>query len=99
VLRPVAEIFHSFALLTVSSDWFVAVVSKTAKEGSKMPRADWNLMEKHKILVPPNSIMVALQEIVTPMIEQLRMLAFANQKLRAARDLLLPRLMSGEIQV
>jgi type I restriction enzyme S subunit len=99
VLRPVAEIFHSFALLTVSSDWFVAVVSKTAKEGSKMPRADWNLMEKHKILVPPNSIMVALQEIVTPMIEQLRMLAFANQKLRAARDLLLPRLMSGEITV
>lgn len=99
VLRPVAEVFHGFSLLTVSSDWFVAVVSKTAKEGSKMPRADWNLMEKHQILVPPNTILVALQEIIAPTIEQLRTLAFTNQKLRTARDLLLPRLMSGEIAV
>jgi type I restriction enzyme S subunit len=99
VLRPVAECFHGFALLTVSSDWFVTVVSKTAKEGSKMPRADWNLMEQHQILVPPHSILLALQETVVPILEQLRTLSFTNQKLRAARDLLLPRLMSGAIAV
>jgi type I restriction enzyme S subunit len=99
VLRPAAECFQSFALLTVSSDWFVTVVSKTAKEGSKMPRADWNLMEQHQILVPPHSILLALQETVVPILEQLRTLSFTNQKLRAARDLLLPRLMSGAIAV
>jgi len=36
---------------------------------------------------------------LTPMFAQLRNLRQQNQKLRAARDLLLPRLMSGEIAV
>jgi type I restriction enzyme S subunit len=97
VLRPTDEHFHCFALLTVSSDWFVNVVSKTAKEGSKMPRADWNLMEQHQILVPSHRVLLALQETVAPILDQLRTLAFSNQRLRAARDLLLPRLMTGEI--
>jgi type I restriction enzyme S subunit len=91
--------FYSFSLLTVSSDWFVTIVSKTAKEGSKMPRADWNLMETHLLTVPPPSILESLNENVRPMIDQLRILAFQNQKLRAARDLLLPQLMSGNVSV
>ena len=99
ILRPVAEELHAFVLLTVSSDWFVAVVSKTAKEGSKMPRADWNLMERHELAVPPASILNAFRDVVDPIVSQLKTLAFQNQKLRAARDLLLPKLMSGEIAV
>ncbi len=99
VLRPTESIYHSFALLTVSSDWFVTIVSKTAKEGSKMPRADWNLMEQHSLLVPPRGILESLNDTVQPILSQLRTLAFQNQKLRAARDILLPRLMSGEVEV
>ena len=99
ILRPVAEELHAFVLLTVSSDWFVAVVSKTAKEGSKMPRADWNLMERHELAVPPARILNAFRDVVGPIVSQLKTLAFQNQKLRAARELLLPKLMSGEIAV
>ena len=99
VLRPTAERLYAFALLTVSSDWFVKVVSKTAKEGSKMPRADWKLMECHQIAVPPEPILLELQAKVQPILQQLRNLALQNQKLRAARDLLLPRLMNGEISI
>jgi type I restriction enzyme S subunit len=99
VLRPIDPAYYSFSLLTVSSDWFVTIVSKTAKEGSKMPRADWNLMETHLLAVPPLGILESLNETVRPMLDQLRTLAFQNQKLRAARDLLLPRLMSGEVAV
>jgi len=36
---------------------------------------------------------------IQPIVEQLKALCFANRRLRAARDLLLPRLMSGEITV
>ncbi len=97
ILRPVAEELHAFVLLAVSSDWFVAVVSKTAKEGSKMPRADWNLMERHELAVPPVRILNAFRDVVYPIVSQLKTLAFQNQKLRAARDLLLPKLMSGEV--
>lgn len=99
VLRPIDPIYYSFSLLTVSSDWFVTIVSKTAKEGSKMPRADWKLMARQSLRVPPRSILESLNDAILPMLEQLRNLAFQNQKLRAARDLLLPRLMSGKIEV
>lgn len=99
VLRPNEPLHYAFSLLTVSSDWFVTIVSKTAKEGSKMPRADWKLMEKQCIMVPSHSIFESLNDAVLPMLDQLRNLALQNQKLRAARDLLLPRLMSGEIEV
>lgn len=99
ILRPVTEQLHAFVLLTVSSDWFVAVVSKTAKEGSKMPRADWNLMEAHEIAMPPPRLLDALRDVVDPVVVQLKTLALQNHKLRAARDLLLPKLMSGEIAV
>lgn len=97
VLRPVDPTFYMFSLLTLSSDWFVAIVSKTAKEGSKMPRADWKLMENHLLAVPPRQLLELLNQFVDPVVEQLRALAFQNQKLRNARDLLLPRLMNGEI--
>jgi len=36
---------------------------------------------------------------VNPIVSQLRTLCFQNRNLKAARDLLLPRLMSGEIAV
>lgn len=77
----------------------MTIVSKTAKEGSKMPRADWNLMENHLLAVPPIGILESLNETVIPMVDQLSTLAFQNQKLIAARELLLPRLMSGEISL
>jgi type I restriction enzyme S subunit len=99
VLRPTEPAFYSFSLLTVSSDWFVTIVSKTAKEGSKMPRADWKLMENHLLAVPPLGLLESLNETVRPMLDLLRTLAFQNQKLRVARDLLLPRLMSGEVVI
>lgn len=99
VLRPVDPLYYSFSLLTVSSDWFVTIASKTAKEGSKMPRADWKLMEKHSLKIPPRSILESLNDSVLPILDQLRNLAFQNQKLCTVRDLLLPRLMSGEIAV
>lgn len=99
VLRPIDNSLRSFCLLTVSSDGFVAVASKTAKEGSKMPRADWALMREHRIQVPPAPLLSVLNSLVDPIVAQLRALALANRQLRAARDLLLPRLMSGELAV
>jgi type I restriction enzyme S subunit len=49
--------------------------------------------------MPSRRLRVAFEETITPMFEQLTKLRTMNQKLRAARDLLLPRLMSGEIAV
>jgi len=51
------------------------------------------------LIVPADSIFRAFLETVSPIHEQLNKLEEINAKLRAARDLLLPRLMSGEIAV
>ncbi len=99
VIRPHSDNLRSLVLLTTSSDEFVAQASQTMREGSKMPRADWKLMTRYALLVPPHSLMVTLEETISDISKQLRNLCFQNRNLRAARDLLLPRLMSGDITV
>lgn len=51
------------------------------------------------LILPADSIFRAFLETVSPIHEQLNKLEEINAKLRTARDLLLPRLMSGEIAV
>jgi type I restriction enzyme S subunit len=99
VIRPALPEFQEFVLMTASSDPFVAEVSQTVKEGSKMPRADWKLMTKYPVLLPPARLLKAFSESINLITKQLRTLCFQNQKLRTTRDLLLPELMSGEIAV
>ena len=51
------------------------------------------------LLEPPESLKRAFEEVAVPCDEQIRVLHLQNQQLRTARDLLLPRLMSGAIKV
>ena len=97
VIRPADEKLHALVLMTMSSDEFVAVTAQQMKEGSKMPRADWKQMQAYSVPVPPAGLLNSFDDTIQPVIAQLKSLSFANQKLRAARDLLLPRLMSGEL--
>lgn len=99
VIRPNVEKLRGIVLMTVSSDPFVAVTSQTMREGSKMPRADWKQMRKYKVPLPPDGLLNDFEGTIQDIIEQLKTLTFSIQKLRTARDLLLPRLMSGEIAV
>lgn len=49
------------------------------------------------VLVAPRNIQDIYADQVEAISEMVTVLALQNQKLRAARDLLLPRLMSGEL--
>jgi type I restriction enzyme S subunit len=51
------------------------------------------------LLHPPVTLLRSFHESVTQIHMQLDKLGQMNEKLRAARDLLLPRLMSGELAV
>jgi type I restriction enzyme S subunit len=55
--------------------------------------------ENQRLVTPPRMLIEAFEEVSEPLDDQLRLLSLQNQKLKAARDLLLPRLMSGEITV
>ncbi len=82
-----------------SSDHFVAVASKTVKEGSKMPRADLKVLHGYALLKPPEGLLGIFNDTILPITQQCKALALANRALAEARDLLLPRLMNGEIAV
>ena len=99
VVRPAADTLHGLVLMTMSSDVFVAVTAQQMKEGSKMPRADWKQMKACPVPLPPSGLLSNFDGVIQPIVEQLKSISLANQKLRTARDLLLPRLMSGELAV
>lgn len=99
VIRPSGDDLRCLLLLTVSSDQFVRTASQTAREGSKMPRADWKVMQQYTVPLPPRPILEGLNDLVRPILKQLAVLTFQNQRAREARDFLLPRLMAGELEV
>ncbi len=74
-----------------------AIKSMVGSSGRQ--RVQESCFEKFMIYVPPPSLLRLFSEFAGPAFEQIKNLASQNQKLRAARDLLLPRLMSGGIVV
>lgn len=99
VVRPRESALYEYVLFLVSSDEFVALASKTVREGSKMPRADWKFLSAQRFPMPTRDLVTAFASAVRPIVDQLRVLALQNRQLARARDLLLPRLMNGAIVV
>lgn len=67
--------------------------------GATRPRVAKRELATIPLLLPPRQLQRHFREIVQPLNQQRAVLYRQNEKLRAARDLLLPRLMSGEIAV
>ncbi|QTR45598.1 restriction endonuclease subunit S [Thiothrix litoralis] len=99
VIRPLSQDLYFYCLMHLSSDYFIALASKTVKEGSKMPRADWKYLLTTDLLLPTDTLLRDFNEQIEPITKQLKALSLQNQALVKARDLLLPKLMSGEIVV
>jgi type I restriction enzyme S subunit len=67
--------------------------------GSTYPEVSRGKFRELEVLLPKHALVVAFCEQAMDLLKQIRILKQQNEKLRAARDLLLPRLMSGEIAV
>lgn len=67
--------------------------------GATRPRISRRELASLPVLLPPITLQTGFREVVEPMNSQRANLYRQNEKLRAARDLLLPRLMSGDIAV
>lgn len=66
---------------------------------SAVPGLNRESVHTSEILVPDENILNKFEEIVTPMFKRLAEIKKENQKLAALRDLLLPKLMKGEIRI
>jgi type I restriction enzyme, S subunit len=69
-------------------------------DGSTQKNLNTEAVGRLRVLLPDaDALLDAFTSAVDPLFQQLLNLTRQNQKLRAARDLLLPRLMSGELVV
>lgn len=96
VLRPKKAELLAMLLMIVSADDFVAHAAGTSN-GSKMPRANWQVLKNWGILVPPNEIVARFESAINPLLDQMEHLSQQSRLSRQARDALLPRLMSGAL--
>lgn len=86
-------------LMTLFDKAFIEYTYKTCKEGAKMPRADWNQMEKYPIRIPEDDMLAIFEEYIWNITRCVKNLALQNIALTESRDRLLPKLMTGEIEV
>jgi type I restriction enzyme S subunit len=98
VIRARRQEHYALVVGCVSSDDFVALATATSN-GSKMPRANWTVLAEHPVTIPPSTVARKFSAVIEPAIAQMQTLVFQTQNLRRTRDLLLPRLLSGQIDV
>lgn len=67
--------------------------------GATMPNVNKSKFERLPSIIPSTGMIEQFHDLVEPMFRQLQILTETNLKLAEARDLLRPRLMSGEIAV
>lgn len=97
-LRLKPEVDNLLVGVFVESDAYKSYVMSNFG-GAAQPNANAKVLAGAEILIPPASIQRNFHDFVEPLVDQRELLQIQNQKLRAARDLLLPKLMNGEISV
>ncbi len=89
----------------VRSEWIYLTVCDRIQSiikhasGGAQQHINKEIVSDVEVVVPPESIAKRFKLLVAPMFVQLAALTFQVQNLRRTRDLLLPRLLSGQIDV
>ncbi|MDP9412485.1 MAG: hypothetical protein M3P70_18715 [Actinomycetota bacterium] len=97
VLRPHAEHWGQ-AVLSIASDDFVAHAVQTSN-GTKMPRADWKVIREFALAIPPRELAERFSTTAHELLGLAQALMFQARDLKSLRDLLLPKLVTGQIDV
>ena len=88
----------SYLYFATTTDSFVGYLSNRAR-GAAYPAVTASDFENAEIIFPQTSLIKTYDECVSHVFSQIHNLRTQNQKLKQARDLLLPRLMSGDLPV
>lgn len=97
VLTP-TEGTTAFLVHATTTDAFVGYLNNNAR-GAAYPAVRASDFERAVVLCPTRTLLDMFTEFVEPMLAQAHLLSAQTSRLREARDLLLPRLMSGEVAV
>ena len=71
----------------------------SSAKGTQMPRGDKEQILAYALAIPKESDVARFNAVIEPMCESIVHKGFESRSLAALRDALLPKLMSGEIDV
>ncbi len=98
VLEPFNPNYFAYAAITCNQDLAIDYAQKTSK-GSTMPYAVWEGgLGDFEIPIPDEATAEKFNNIVKPLLEQIKQSYFENKTLQELRESLLPKLMNGEIE-
>lgn len=98
VLKEKEEKYFGLLLTLVSSETFIEYASQ-ACEGTRMPRANWKYLADYSIAIPNENISDEFTQLIKKFIYQIDKNIKENKILTQTRDILVPKLMSGEVRV
>lgn len=98
VIESYKNDFFSFCLNHLFSNELITYVSAVA-DGTRMPRVDWNSISNYEVIIPPDNWVFQFNKIIFPFYDEIVENNQQSIALAAMRDTLLPKLMSGEIDV
>ena len=89
----------AYSLMQCNQDEAISFAEKTSK-GSTMPYAVWDGgYGEYKVVIPPDEVMKSFNDLLGNFFSKMNKNAIENSRLSLLRDTLLPRLMSGEIEI
>ena len=89
----------AYSLMQCNQDEAISFAERTSK-GSTMPYAIWDGgYGEYKIVIPPCDVMKSFNDLLCNFLSKMNENAIENRTLSLLRDTLLPRLMSGELEV
>ncbi|MBN1537652.1 MAG: restriction endonuclease subunit S [Anaerolineales bacterium] len=98
VIEPIKCDYFSFCINHLYSDELISFVSAIA-DGTRMPRVDWNSISKYSIIIPDENIMIQFNRCAISLYKKILENNNQSNALATIRDSLMPKLMSGEIEV
>ena len=89
----------AYSLMQCNQDEAISFAEKTSK-GSTMPYAVWDGgYGEYKVVIPSSEVMKSFNVLLNNFFSKMHKNAEENSRLSLLRDTLLPRLMSGELEV
>lgn len=95
---PSQPCYSAYLFSTLYADKFFAFMVAGSK-GPKMPRGDKQQIMTYPVVLPSEEELAGFNTIASPLLEQIYSNRAENKRLSILRDTLLPKLMSGEINV
>jgi type I restriction enzyme S subunit len=98
VCQPTKPCYRGIATQHLFSDELISYADRLSN-GAKMPRVNWGDLAAYQVVLPAEAVADAFSKAIDPLMERITHNVHGVNNLASLRDSLLPRLISGQLQL